>query len=87
MEIVDNYLPIAIRELILYLLKLFASIAIILYRQPNSLIFYVFILAIYYFIMNSFINVSRQIKRWETITRSPIYSHLGESLDGVSTIR
>lgn len=75
------------RELIACLLKLFASIAIIIYMQPNSLIFYVFILAIYYLVMNAFINVSRQIRRWETTTRSPLYSHLDESLCGVSTIR
>lgn len=87
MEIVDAELPFAARELVEYLLSLFSSFGIILYMQPNSLIFYVFIFAIYYFIMQLFINVSRQIRRWETTTRSPIYSHLGESLNGISTIR
>ena len=87
MEVVDAELPFAARELTAYLLSLFASFAIILYSQPNSLIFYVFIFAIFYWIMQLFINVSRQIRRWETTKRSPIYSHLGESLAGISTIR
>ena len=87
MNAIDIDLPFCIRELTVFIVRLVASISIILYMQPNSLIFYVFIFAIYYYIMRLFINASRQIKRWESTTRSPIYSHLGESLNGISTLR
>lgn len=84
---IDEDLPSAVRELTVFILRLLSSMGIIIYMQPNSLIFYVFIFAIYWFIMQMFINASRQIRRWESTTRSPIYSHLGETLSGLSTIR
>ena len=37
--------------------------------------------------MNYFRNVAREVKRYDSITRSPIYAHFSESLGGLSTIR
>ncbi|XP_054155852.1 ATP-binding cassette sub-family C member 3-like [Oppia nitens] len=42
---------------------------------------------IYYIVQFIYIKTSRQLKRLESTTRSPIYSHFGQTLAGVSSIR
>ncbi|KAJ1534422.1 Multidrug resistance-associated protein 4 [Nowakowskiella sp. JEL0078] len=42
---------------------------------------------LFYFIRRYFMSTSRQIKRIESITRSPVYSSFPATLEGLSTIR
>ena len=41
----------------------------------------------FYFVQSVYVSTSRQLKRLESVSRSPIYSHFGETLSGTSTIR
>ncbi|KAI9784983.1 MAG: hypothetical protein M1839_001179 [Geoglossum umbratile] len=54
---------------------------------PGFLIPGVFISAIYFFIGRFYIRSSRDLKRLESVMRSPLYQQFGETLAGIITIR
>ena len=54
---------------------------------PSFLIASVFIAALYWAIGTFYLTSSREIKRIDSISKSPIFQHFGETLSGISTIR
>jgi ABC-type multidrug transport system fused ATPase/permease subunit len=54
---------------------------------PGFLIAGVFISILYFLIGKLYINSSRDLKRLESVQRSPLYQQFGETLSGMTTIR
>ncbi|XP_061394478.1 multidrug resistance-associated protein 1 isoform X2 [Musca vetustissima] len=64
-----------------------ATIVVISMSTPIFLAVIVPIAFLYYFAQRFYVATSRQLMRLESVSRSPIYSHFGETVTGVSTIR
>ncbi|KAI8099375.1 uncharacterized protein BX664DRAFT_321113 [Halteromyces radiatus] len=63
------------------------SILVISLITPQFLIVAVLISGVYFLIGTYYLRISRELKRLNSVSRSPIYSHFTESLVGVTTIR
>uniref|UniRef100_A0A182Q5F7 Uncharacterized protein n=1 Tax=Anopheles farauti TaxID=69004 RepID=A0A182Q5F7_9DIPT len=84
---IDEYLPSVTVDVIQIFLSLLGIVVVVAIVNPYNLIPTVVIGIIFYFMRAFYLLTSRNIKRVEAITRSPIYSHLSASLSGLSTIR
>ncbi|KAH9387597.1 Canalicular multispecific organic anion transporter 1 [Tyrophagus putrescentiae] len=86
-DALDVAIPLNLNAFAIYLLQVLATIVLICVNVPLFLVVIGPIVLLYYFIQKFYVPTSRQLKRLESITRSPIFSHFSETLSGVSTIR
>ncbi|XP_041474562.1 multidrug resistance-associated protein 1-like isoform X1 [Lytechinus variegatus] len=84
---IDIGIPIKIRSFLDCILKVFSVLAVISYSTPWFMIVLPFLGVFYYIVQRFYICTSRQLKRLESVSRSPIYSHFSETIVGTSTIR
>lgn len=86
-DIMDNTLPSNIRSWLMTFANFAGTMIIIISVIPFFAAVIVPTAGIFYFVQQVYVSTSRQLKRLESISRSPIYSHFGESITGASTIR
>ncbi|KAK7499875.1 hypothetical protein BaRGS_00008966 [Batillaria attramentaria] len=86
-ETIDNNLPIIIRDFLSTGTMAIVTLIVISISTPLFLTLVVPILLLYHFIQGFYIPTSRQLKRIESVTRSPIYVHFSETISGGPTIR
>jgi len=85
--VIDEKLPWSIRSSNLNILSVLGVIFVIVYSTPLFGLVIIPVGAFYYAIQRYFIRTSRQLKRMESATRSPIYQHFSETVSGAAVVR
>ncbi|KAL3254641.1 hypothetical protein MRX96_054165 [Rhipicephalus microplus] len=83
----DVTLRFNLRMLMMQFFRTVVSFILISMENPIFLAAVIPLLIIYYFVQKFYIATSRQLKRLESISRSPIYVHFSETVSGSSSIR
>ncbi|XP_041940167.1 ATP-binding cassette sub-family C member 4-like isoform X1 [Alosa sapidissima] len=83
----DSLLPWTFVDFIQVFLQIFGVIIVASVIIPWILIPIIPLLAVFLYLRRYFLHTSRDIKRLESTTRSPVFSHLSSSLQGLWTIR
>ncbi len=86
-DVLDTTMAMMFRGWITCFLAVLSTFLVITYTTPIFLGPIAVIMAGYYFVQRIYVATSRQLKRLESVSKSPIYSHFGETLNGVATIR
>ncbi|KAF9130910.1 hypothetical protein BGW39_002500 [Mortierella sp. 14UC] len=84
---IDEYLPWKFLDLGYLTTVLLATLLIILFSTPAFIFVVPFITAGFYIIQRYYLWATRSLKRFDSVSISPIYQHFDETLNGVSTIR
>lgn len=69
------------------LVECITIIFLITFITPQFIMIAVLVTILYYYVGLFYISGSRELKRLDSITKSPIYQHFSETLVGVTTIR
>jgi len=63
------------------------TLAVISTSTPAFIALIVPLSGVYYWVQRYYLRTSRELKRLDSVSRSPIYAHFQESLGGITTIR
>ncbi|XP_049611466.1 ATP-binding cassette sub-family C member 4 [Syngnathus scovelli] len=83
----DSNMPWTFVDFIQVFLQILGVVAVAVAVIPWILLPVVPLLIVFLFLRRYFLETSRDIKRLESTTRSPVFSHLSSSLQGLWTIR
>lgn len=84
---IDQQLPGSFGQFVASTLNIISAMFAIAVVTPSFSVFGVPILVVYMFVTNFYRQVARELKRLDSVSRSPIFAHFGESLDGLPVIR
>lgn len=84
---VDQQLPMSLDVWVKCFMAVLGMIFVISFNIPIFLLVILPLGLVYYIVQRFYIRTSRQLKRIESVSRSPVFSHFSETIQGVPTIR
>ncbi|XP_009988302.1 PREDICTED: canalicular multispecific organic anion transporter 2 [Tauraco erythrolophus] len=85
--VIDEVIPPTILMFLGTFFTSLSTIIIIIASTPLFAVVIVPLAILYFFVQRFYVATSRQLKRLESVSRSPIYSHFSETVSGASVIR
>lgn len=86
-DTLDNLLPESLRTFLFTLFFLSSNFVLISVVFPMFLIPLVPMVVVFYLFQKFYRNTSRELKRLDSVTRSPLVATISETIGGISTIR
>ena len=86
-DFVDRSIPMTFSALLRLGFQVIGTIAVISVTSPIFIAVFIPLSVVYWGVQRIYVATSRQLRRLESSTRSPIYSWFGEAVSGVSTIK
>lgn len=83
----NDLLPQALHDFLSCAFAVLGGISTTLFVLPITLVAFPPLICFFIKVRNSFVKISRELKRFEGLARSPIFDMLSESLNGITTIR
>ncbi|XP_039927054.1 ATP-binding cassette sub-family C member 2 [Hirundo rustica] len=84
---IDETIPMSLRTWISCFMGIISTLIVICLATPFFAVVVIPLSIFYSFVLRFYISTSRQLRRLDSVTRSPIYSHFGETVSGLSVIR
>lgn len=86
-NVIDDSLPFILNILLAQFFLVIGTLGSIIFGVPWAIIIAVILTPVYYKLQKRYRNSSRELRRISTVSLSPLYSHINESLQGLATIR
>lgn len=84
---VDQVLARTFQQFFANTVKVMFTLIVISFSTPQFLLFIIPLTGLYLYYQRYYLRTSRELKRLDSVSKSPIYAHFQETLDGISTIR
>ncbi len=83
----DEALPQEITDFLWCAVELVSTVAVVTYATPAFAAVLLFLGAAFAFLVVYYVGSSRQLKRLEAVSRSPVLGHFQEALSGADSLR
>lgn len=84
---VDQQLVRVFQMLFSNCFKVIITVAVICYSTPLFVVILIPMTYLYFYYQQYYLKTSRELKRLDSVSKSPIFAQFQETLDGISTIR